>query len=735
MKKTLLLLVGLMTINPFLNAQDDPFMFTWAIPDANKTVVLNLQTGTQFSDYAAKVDWGDGSVDSLLGDAPTFSHTYATADTFQISISGEFAGFYSTSVDERMISLDQWGDIEWETTNSMFNGYRRLEYKATDVPNLSNVTDANRMFREAGSRLTDIDSGNWDLSNWDVSNIIFFVDMFASATRFNGDVSTWDMSSAVRLDRMFQRASSFNSDISNWDVSSVTVMSEMFSGATSFNQDLNNWNVSSVTDMKSMFFQASFFNGDISSWDVSAVKNMNRMFAGTRTFNSDISGWNVSSVERFGSMFAGTESFNQDIGGWDISSATSLNAMFTEAHAFDQDLSNWDISNVTNLVSFLGGFLPDFSAGLSVENYDRLLASWSQQNVQPNLSFSAGGSKYSPGSETFKQTLVNNFGWTIFDAGTYEPRLVGEYTFDSVTDTLTDESGNGNIGLLFGASPTLNRDGEQGKAVRFDGSDDYIDFGDSTDFQFGVEDFSFSFWVNFESNSRGYIIHKKTFGNQKNEFRINADNDGGLSLNAFIRDSFIRRTEFISIPITAQEWTHITFIHDADSGMSFYKNGELEIFNSYERPGFRGFNMKGGPLEVGYNSETDGAYYNGSLDDLAVFNYKLSEAQIDTLSETLMPTSSEPINSGIPEVFALNQNYPNPFNPSTTISYTLPKASEVNLAVYNLMGQKVAELVNTKQQSGNHSISFDASTLASGAYIYRLTAGSFTQTRKLTLIK
>ena len=88
-----------------------------------------------------------------------------------------------------------------------------------------------------------------------------------------------------------------------------------------------------------------------------------------------------------------------------------------------------------------------------------------------------------------------------------------------------------------------------------------------------------------------------------------------------------------------------------------------------------------------------------------------------------------------PGSFELSQNYPNPFNPSTTIKYSLPENSFVNLAVYNLLGERVRTLVNEVQNAGNYNLNFDASGLTSGTYVYRLSTASGTLTQKMVLLK
>lgn len=88
-----------------------------------------------------------------------------------------------------------------------------------------------------------------------------------------------------------------------------------------------------------------------------------------------------------------------------------------------------------------------------------------------------------------------------------------------------------------------------------------------------------------------------------------------------------------------------------------------------------------------------------------------------------------------PSDFELAQNYPNPFNPVTRIQYTIAETGPVSLAVYDVIGQRVATLVNTVQSAGEYDVSFDAGSLNSGVYFYRLTTDSFSKTRKMMLIK
>ena len=92
-------------------------------------------------------------------------------------------------------------------------------------------------------------------------------------------------------------------------------------------------------------------------------------------------------------------------------------------------------------------------------------------------------------------------------------------------------------------------------------------------------------------------------------------------------------------------------------------------------------------------------------------------------------------NNSIPTDYNLEQNYPNPFNPVTSINFAIPKAGLVDLRVYDVLGREVAVLMSGYIPAGNHTAQFDAAAFASGVYFYTLTAGDYSATKKMLLIK
>ncbi|MDY0084266.1 MAG: S8 family serine peptidase, partial [Ignavibacteriaceae bacterium] len=112
-----------------------------------------------------------------------------------------------------------------------------------------------------------------------------------------------------------------------------------------------------------------------------------------------------------------------------------------------------------------------------------------------------------------------------------------------------------------------------------------------------------------------------------------------------------------------------------------------------------------------------------------------STASSDTTESSLIVVSVEKEEDAVPTEYSLKQNYPNPFNPNTVIKYSLAQDGFVNIAVFNLLGEKVATLVNTTQRAGNYEVNFNASSFSSGIYFYSMEAGDYKSARKMLLMK
>ncbi|OAN61684.1 hypothetical protein A8B79_04460 [Balneola sp. EhC07] len=161
-------------------------------------------------------------------------------------------------------------------------------------------------------------------------------------------------------------------------------------------------------------------------------------------------------------------------------------------------------------------------------------------------------------------------------------------------------------------------------------------------------------------------------------------------------------------------------LHDYETGISY----DLESIENYE-------------FDVIINESQE------KVNPLSVINNSIGtpmrakSGSTPRFGITITPSTSVSIDDEIaaPTEFELGQNYPNPFNPTTSINYSVGEAGPVNITVYNVMGQKVAELLNTTKNAGSYQVSWNATGVASGIYYYRLTAPGQVLTRQMTLIK
>ncbi len=454
----------------------DAFITTWQTTASNESITITINPDIGGATVQYDIDWGDGS--QTEEDITTsISHTYSSQGKYTVTISGDFPGI---AVNQplgnaiKLLSIKQWGTIEWKTMQGAFSDAELLELEANDAPNLKFTTSTAFMFRNCST----IDAS---LNHWDVQFIEDMSSMFENTNNFNGKINSWITSSVTNMVGMFKRASNFNQPIGSWNTSNVTDMSSMFSHATQFNQSIGSWNTGNVTSMSFMFGAASSFNRTLNTWNTENVINMNAMFQGAEKFNQlisswntinvtnmrfmfsgassfdqDIGNWNTGKVEDMSFMFQDASSFNQKIGGWNTGKVVDMSAMFSRAYQFNQPIGNWNTGSVIDMqgmftLAFMfnqpignwdtgsltsmefmfssansfNQYIGDWNlkkvinmnealnnSNLSVANYDATLIGWANQNISNSISLGASGLAYCAG-ESARQFLIDDIGWII----------------------------------------------------------------------------------------------------------------------------------------------------------------------------------------------------------------------------------------------------------------------------------------------------------------------------------
>ncbi|CAL2074510.1 BspA family leucine-rich repeat surface protein [Tenacibaculum sp. 190524A02b] len=340
--------------------EEDKFITTWQTTTQNEVITIP----TAGSGYNYTVIWGDGLISrNITGNA---THTYETPGIHQIEIYGDFPRIHFNNGGNKnnILSIEQWGNIQWTSMEAAFRGCTNLVINATDNPNLSNATSLANMFRDC----FNLEGSN--LSNWNVSTI----------TKMNG---------------MLLSADKFNGNISSWDVGSVDNFQFMFAGADIFNQDISGWKI-----------------GERVSGNIS----MQRMFSSATTFNKPVGGWDMSKVTNLSQMFNGASKFNQTLNNWNVSSVTTMKGLFSGASEFDQSLSNWNIESVSDMTNML------INTNISKENFETTLLGWAtlatgETAIPQNITLDANGINYCDARGI--AILVNDYNWS-FNGITHE---------------------------------------------------------------------------------------------------------------------------------------------------------------------------------------------------------------------------------------------------------------------------------------------------------------------------
>lgn len=310
-------------------------------------------------------------------------------------------------------------------------------------------------------------------------------------------------------------------------------------------------------------------------------------------------------------------------------------------------------------------------------------------------------------------------------------------------DTPLDASSYSSRVEVLGGSAAFDAGKSGSQSILLDGTDDYLKVYNPV--IASSEEFAVDFWFKADTFDKfwSFIMNQPAlcegcWGENAFEVLYGAFDDSEWKLTAGIWNQ-VEGSKRLTLPhlLQTDAWYHVKLqVERAPADSSFNYLLGLELRDSNDDMIDTGYitfdeqpDRSNQPMVIGKAGGPDGFpdYFDGNIDRVKVYNY--------AALETFITSNKFEDELSTPDEFSLSQNYPNPFNPSTNIRYTVPAQSDVTLEVFNLLGQRVATLVNTKQVAGSYTVRFDASSLASGLYIYRLSAGSYVNTQKMLLIK
>lgn len=609
------------------------------------------------------------NMSKLFKDANIFNQDISGWDVSNVTnMSRMFSGTWHFSVD-----ISGWNVSSVTDMSHMFNtAFFNKDISAWDV---SNVTNMRSMFYYAAhfnqslngwdvSSVTDMSEMffnskkfNAAINEWDVSNVTNMKKMFAYSVAFNQDISSWDVSSVSTMQSMFDSSEAFDQPLKDWDVSSVIDMDNMFKSTKAFNQDLNGWDVSKVTTMRSMFFQAEKFNGAIGEWNITAVEDMGHMFAEAAAFNQDLNNWDISSVQGMQYMFEDATVFNGDVSNWSFGPNADLTFMFYNAPAFDRDISTWDVSNVINMSHIF------YEGTISMENYEKLLIAWSEQELQSNVNFHAGNSVYfSDAAAEARNKMESDYEWSITDGG----RLTLTPSFTLSEDIIATEQ-------ILTLTNTSTHSGIPAEEVEV---------------TYDIAD--------------GVVVD----GDPASDYRIKFTTDGEKEIGISLKYKDYT-TEVVKQTVTV---SHTPIVDFSVSNTELYVGEEFQLIpqveNTYDD--YTTYQWKLGNEEVMTEvSPSLSLNHSGDFDlTLTVTNYGLFTASLTKENYVHVAVG---LNENMTDQFKV---YPQPAK--TTLTIDLLQDGDYNVEIYDLQGNLVKAL-----EMDELGKKIDVSGFSSGTYIIR----------------
>jgi surface protein len=248
---------------------------SWQSPSVNKRFVFEVRTTASPETFALPleaggsydffIDWGDGNSDSITAwNAAAVTHTYASAGTYIVSVSGVIQGwrFNNAGDKTKIYDIKSWGPLRLGNSNGYFYGCSNLTVSATDILDTSSIVDFSYAFRNCSS-LTFL-----GVDNWDISSFTTFSNAFRNCSSLiNLVVGSWNTIAVTSFHSAFYGCSSLIAlDVSSWDTSNVTTFVYTFRDCTSLTTlALDNWNITAVTTMASMLISDTLTTANYSN--------------------------------------------------------------------------------------------------------------------------------------------------------------------------------------------------------------------------------------------------------------------------------------------------------------------------------------------------------------------------------------------------------------------------------------------------------------------------------------
>jgi hypothetical protein len=285
--------------------------------------------------------------------------------------------------------------------------------------------------------------------------------------------------------------------------------------------------------------------------------------------------------------------------------------------------------------------------------------------------------------------------------------------------TLTDHSGNGNHGQIYGA---IWQQPSGLRSLLFDGTNDYISIPHNSTLNFGTGDFTLEAKFNTSvvpTYSWTTIFSKHNTANwHDKEIFMGIQGSTGLPFISLSDGTGYFETAYGTTNVCDGLFHTLRGVREGNQ-LRIYVDGDLEATVSAS---INPDNTN--PVNIGRSSYNSGqGHFDGTICNISLWNTGLI---ITSVEETDLDIASE---------YKLFNNYPNPFNPSTTIRFQIPELSFVTLKVYDVLGSEISTLISEEKPASSYELTYIANGLPSGIYFYRLQAGDFVETKKMILLK